>query len=134
MNFKRGGREGKEHVWCTPSSKFTKYKHEIIPLRITLARSPRFPAKLAQREWLKGNPSAPPISFPSLDISVSLFFQRCFFSFLSFFFLLSFSFWASRLGIGARPSISIIKGGFDILPLPGAVKSIEESRTHSVTY
>lgn len=56
---------------------------------------------------------------------MSLFFQRYVFSFLSFLFL--FSFRAPRLGIGARPSISIIKGGFDILPLPGAVESIADS-------
>lgn len=55
---------------------------------------------------------------------MSLFFQRYFFSFS----LLFFSFRASPVGICARPSISIINGGFDILPLPGAVKSIEESR------
>lgn len=47
-----------------------------------------------------------------------------------FFSFLFFSFRASPVGICARPSISIINGGFDILPLPGAVKSIEESRTH----
>lgn len=56
---------------------------------------------------------------------MSLFFQRYVFSFLSFLFL--FSFRVPRLGIDARPSISIIKGGFDILPLPGAVKSIADS-------
>lgn len=37
---------GKSSNACTPLSKFAKYKHEIIPLRIT-----RFP----QRNWLKGN-------------------------------------------------------------------------------